>query len=68
LCKIAKTENPKIHIIVRTRFVNRNLMKLRKLGANEVIPEEFETSLEIFQEFFTTLEYPEIKLFKCLNR
>lgn len=39
------TVNP--YIIVRTRYVNEIEENL-KLGADEVIPEEFETSIEIF--------------------
>lgn len=39
--------NPDIHIIVRTRYM-AELTDLYKLGANQVIPEEFETSIEIF--------------------
>lgn len=38
---------PKAHIVVRTRYVS-SIDKLQELGANEVVPEEFETSLEIF--------------------
>lgn len=44
---LARQLNPDIHIIVRTRYMSE-LQDLRKLGANEVIPEEFETSIEIF--------------------
>jgi len=39
--------NPEIHTIVRTRFV-ADVQDLYELGANEVIPEEYETSVEIF--------------------
>ena len=39
--------NPDIHIIVRTRYMSE-ISDLRELGADEVIPEEFETSIEIF--------------------
>ena len=39
--------NAEIYIIVRTRYV-AEINKLQQLGANEVIPEEFETSVEIF--------------------
>ncbi len=39
------TKNP--FVIVRTRYVNEMEENL-KLGADEVIPEEFETSIEIF--------------------
>ncbi|MEW6001876.1 MAG: cation:proton antiporter [Nitrospirota bacterium] len=44
---IARRENPDMYIIVRTRYV-AEVDDLKKLGANEVIPEEFETSVEIF--------------------
>ncbi len=37
----------KIHVIVRTRFV-MEMDDNYRLGADEVIPEEFETSIEIF--------------------
>ena len=43
----ARAMNPSLHIIVRTRFLG-NLDSYKKIGANEVIPEEFETSLEVF--------------------
>jgi len=39
--------NPSAYIIVRTRFV-KEVEPLMDLGAAEVIPEEFETSVEIF--------------------
>ncbi len=43
----ARQLNPDLHIIVRTRYVVE-MQELVGLGANEVIPEEFETSIEIF--------------------
>jgi CPA2 family monovalent cation:H+ antiporter-2 len=43
----ARQTNAEIYIIVRTRYV-AEIDNLRQLGANEVIPEEFETSVEIF--------------------
>ena len=42
-----KELNPSVHLIVRTRFVNE-IDPLRELGADEVIPEEYETAVEIF--------------------
>ncbi len=42
-----RKSNPNIHIIVRTRYI-KSVEDLHKLGANEVIPEEYETSIEIF--------------------
>jgi len=39
--------NPNIYLIVRTRYL-QEMNPLYELGADEVIPEEFETSVEIF--------------------
>jgi len=45
--KQAREMNPNLYIIVRTRYTSE-ITELLELGANEVIPEEFETSIEIF--------------------
>lgn len=45
--KNARQLSEDIHIIVRTRYISE-INELLELGANEVIPEEFETSIEIF--------------------
>lgn len=45
--QLARQLNPQLHIIVRTRYMIE-LPELLRLGANDVIPEEFETSIEIF--------------------
>jgi CPA2 family monovalent cation:H+ antiporter-2 len=47
IIEIARRLNPTLCIIARTRFV-QEVKHLYELGANEVIPEEFETSVEIF--------------------
>jgi len=47
IIEMARRLNPKVYIIARTRFV-QEMKYLYELGANEVIPEEFETSVEIF--------------------
>jgi CPA2 family monovalent cation:H+ antiporter-2 len=47
IIEIARRLNPMLYIIARTRFV-QEMKHLYELGANEVIPEEFETSVEIF--------------------
>jgi monovalent cation:H+ antiporter-2, CPA2 family len=44
---VARHLSPEIRIVVRTRYVSE-LEELEKLGADDVVPEEFETSLEIF--------------------
>ena len=43
----ARKLNPIVHIIVRTRYL-LEMKPLYDAGADEVIPEEFETSVEIF--------------------
>lgn len=45
--RLARELNEKLYIVVRTRYT-AEITELLSLGANEVIPEEFETSIEIF--------------------
>lgn len=47
LIRSARSLNPQVHIIVRTHRLGE-MDALYKLGADQVIPEEFETSIEIF--------------------
>jgi len=44
---ICRRLNPSLSIIVRTRYVSE-VMDLQAIGADEVVAEEFETSVEIF--------------------
>jgi CPA2 family monovalent cation:H+ antiporter-2 len=44
---VARHLSEKVRIVVRTRYVSE-IEELRRLGADEVIPEELETSVEIF--------------------
>ncbi|MGH7256370.1 MAG: cation:proton antiporter [Nitrospirales bacterium] len=44
--QIARGMNHALHIVVRTRYL-KELDELHQLGADEVVPEEFETSIEI---------------------
>ncbi len=46
IVQMARELNPTVHIVVRTRYL-KELEELQQLGANEIIPEEFETSIEI---------------------
>jgi len=54
---IARQLNPGIRIVVRTRFV-ASIRELEGVGADEVIAEEFETSLEIFSRVLRHYEIP----------
>jgi len=44
---VARALNPAVRIVVRTRYVAA-IEALQRAGADDVVPEEFETSLEIF--------------------
>ncbi|MGH7233271.1 MAG: cation:proton antiporter [Nitrospiraceae bacterium] len=56
--QIARGLHPGLHIIVRTRYL-RELEELHQLGADEVVPEEFETSIEIFALVLRTYKMPQ---------
>lgn len=47
ITEIVRKLNANVHLIVRTRYL-QEMKPLYDLGADEVIPEEFETSVEIF--------------------
>ncbi|HOD42369.1 MAG TPA: cation:proton antiporter, partial [Candidatus Wallbacteria bacterium] len=47
IVELSRKMNHDIYIIARTRFYSE-VEEIKKLGADEVIPEEFETSIEIF--------------------
>lgn len=49
--------NPRAHIIARTRLVSE-VAELMRLGADEVIPEEFETSIAIFARVLRRFHVP----------
>jgi CPA2 family monovalent cation:H+ antiporter-2 len=57
IVSLARNENPALHIIVRTRYLSE-VDDLKALGANEVIPEEFETSIEIFSRVLFQYNFP----------
>ncbi len=57
IVSIARRANLALHIIVRTRYL-AEVDDLKTLGANEVIPEEFETSIEIFSRALYQYNFP----------
>jgi CPA2 family monovalent cation:H+ antiporter-2 len=63
---LARRLNPKIHIIARTRFL-QEMDPLYELGANEVIPEEFETSVEIFTRVLSKYLIPKDEIDRFTN-
>jgi CPA2 family monovalent cation:H+ antiporter-2 len=57
MVRVARGMNPKLHIIARTRYV-AEIPELTRLGADVVIPEEFETSIEIFARVLAHYNVP----------
>lgn len=80
ITRTARQLNPALHIIVRTRFL-QEMKPLYQLGADEVIPEEFETSVEIFthvllkylvpkdeiERFITEIRSESYRMFRSLS-
>ncbi len=57
ITEIARRLNPQAEIIVRTRYV-QEVEVLAVAGASEVVPEEFETSIEIFSRVLRNYMVP----------
>jgi CPA2 family monovalent cation:H+ antiporter-2 len=55
--QLAKKMNPNIYTIIRTRFI-AEIDDLMQFEADEVIPEEFETSLQIFAKVLEKFHIP----------
>ncbi len=55
--RLARMHAPEVRILVRTRYV-KEVETLRRLGADEVIPEEFETSIELVARVLRLLHVP----------
>jgi CPA2 family monovalent cation:H+ antiporter-2 len=70
IAALAREMNPNLHIIVRTHFVSE-MNGLYALGVQQVIPEEFETSLEIFarvlREYGLSRQYiqQQVEMIRC---
>ena len=57
ITEMVRRLSQKVHLIVRSRFL-QEMAPLHELGADEVIPEEFETSVEIFTRVLTKYLVP----------
>jgi CPA2 family monovalent cation:H+ antiporter-2 len=55
--RLARARNPEVRVLVRTRYV-KEVEALRAVGADEVIPEEFETSIELVARVLRLLHVP----------
>jgi len=61
ITELARRLNSDIFIIARTRYV-QEMKPLHDLGADEVIPEEYETSIEIFSRVLSRYDVPRDKI------
>jgi CPA2 family monovalent cation:H+ antiporter-2 len=66
ITELARRLNKSIYILVRTRYISE-INDLTKLGANEVIPEEFETSVEIFSRVLAKYFVPKEDIEKLIT-
>jgi CPA2 family monovalent cation:H+ antiporter-2 len=57
IVSIARTASPTLHIVVRTQYV-AELEELSRLGANVVVPADFEASVRIFSHVLEELGVP----------
>ncbi len=57
IAAVSRKENPELYIIVRTRYL-LEVDELRALGADEVIPEEFEAAVEVFSRVLHLYNVP----------
>lgn len=62
---LARQLNPALHVIVRTRYL-LEVEPLYKLGVNEVVPEEFETSVEILSRVLRNYLVPQDEIEQCI--
>ncbi len=67
ITEIIRRLNPKAHLIVRTLYL-QEMKPLYELGADDVIPEEFETSVEIFTRVLTKYLIPKDEIEKLIAK
>lgn len=67
IIKNIRSHSDSLYLMVRTRYV-RDTSELLALGADEVIPEEFETSVKIFTHVLQNFLVPEDDIDQIINR
>lgn len=66
ITELSRQLNPRAHIIVRAKHME-DVEDLYKLGASEIIPEEFETSVEIFSRVLSKYLVPKDEIEKLIT-
>jgi CPA2 family monovalent cation:H+ antiporter-2 len=64
--ELVRKLSPATHIIARTRYL-KEVEPLYALGADQVIPEEYETSIEIFARALAEYLVPRDDIERCIN-
>lgn len=59
--------NKHAYILVRTKHVE-DIEELYRIGANQVIPEEFETAIDLFERIMTNFLLPQSEIEKIIAR
>lgn len=67
IVSIARHTNPDVYIVVRTRYLIE-VEDLKSLGADDVIPEEFETSIEIFSRVLHRYSFPRTIILEMVEK
>jgi CPA2 family monovalent cation:H+ antiporter-2 len=65
--RLAREANPKLYIVARTRYASQ-VDDLYRLGADEVISEDFETSIEIFARVLRRYQVPRNVIGEQINQ
>lgn len=66
IVKNAKLLNENIHVVVRTRYLREGNV-IRKLGAEDVIADEFESSIEVFKRVLSKYSIAPNLIEKCVH-
>ncbi len=66
IVQIARLANPSLYIIVRARYV-QEMSLMNRLGADEAIPDEFGTSVEIFSRVLRHYHVPDEEINAFIN-
>lgn len=65
--QLARRLNPNLHIVARTRYATQ-IDELRALGADEIIPEDFVSSVEIFARVLREYHVPRNQILDLIDR
>lgn len=66
IVQIARESNPNLYIIVRARYM-QEIELMHKLGADEIIPDEFGTSVEVFSRVLRQYHVPDADIQKFIE-